>query len=104
MTVAEVAELLRLNQQTIRNWIDAGRLPAVRLGRRVRIRQSDLDALVGAHTPAEPQTESTTVDDATVVDRVPNGQQSAERERTLDELRSSSSGFETSESGASTTA
>jgi len=23
-TVAEVAELLKLNQQTIRNWIDAG--------------------------------------------------------------------------------
>jgi DNA-binding transcriptional MerR regulator len=28
MTVAEVAALLKLNQQTIRNWIDAGPLPA----------------------------------------------------------------------------
>jgi len=44
LTVAEVAELLKLNQQTVRNWIDRGELPAVRVGsRRVRIRQSDLD-------------------------------------------------------------
>lgn len=46
MTVAEVAETLRLNQQTIRNWIDAGILPAVRLGRRVRVKRSDFDRLV----------------------------------------------------------
>jgi excisionase family DNA binding protein len=47
LTVADVAELLKLNPQTIRNWIDRGELPAVRVGpRRVRIRQSDLDALL----------------------------------------------------------
>jgi excisionase family DNA binding protein len=46
LTVAEVAELLKLNQQTVRNWIDAGSLPALRVGRRVRIRQSDLDRLL----------------------------------------------------------
>src|SRR5207245_737152 len=47
LTVAEVAELLRLNPQTVRNWIDRGELRAVRVGaRRVRIRQSDLDQLV----------------------------------------------------------
>jgi excisionase family DNA binding protein len=34
LTVKEVAALLKLNQQTIRNWIDSGRLPAVRLGER----------------------------------------------------------------------
>jgi excisionase family DNA binding protein len=48
LTVAEVAEILRLNQQTIRNWIDAGSLPAVRLGRRVRIKRSDLDRVLAA--------------------------------------------------------
>jgi transposase len=42
MTVAEVAGILKINQQTIRNWIDAGRLPAHRLGRRVRVRRTDL--------------------------------------------------------------
>lgn len=43
LTVAEVAEILKLNQQTVRNWIDQGSLPAVRVGRRVRIRRSDLE-------------------------------------------------------------
>jgi excisionase family DNA binding protein len=46
LTVAEVAELLRLNQQTVRNWIDQGSLPAVRVGRRVRIKRSDLDRVL----------------------------------------------------------
>jgi excisionase family DNA binding protein len=34
MTVAEIATALRLNQATIRNWIDAGKLPALRIGKR----------------------------------------------------------------------
>jgi excisionase family DNA binding protein len=42
LTVAEVAEMLKLNQQTVRNWIDQGSLPALRVGRRVRIKRSDL--------------------------------------------------------------
>ena|SRR5947209_1592605 len=46
LTVAEVAEILKLNQQTVRNWIDQGSLPAVRLGRRVRIRRSELERLI----------------------------------------------------------
>ncbi|MGO9753080.1 MAG: helix-turn-helix domain-containing protein [Solirubrobacteraceae bacterium] len=48
LTVDEVAQTLRLNPQTVRNWIDGGSLRAVRVGRRVRIRQSDLDELVQA--------------------------------------------------------
>ncbi len=44
LTVAEVAELLKLNRQTVRNMVDRGDLPAVRVGtRRVRILRSDLD-------------------------------------------------------------
>jgi excisionase family DNA binding protein len=51
MTVHEVAGLLKVNQQTVRNWIDAGSLPAVQVGqRRVRIRRSDLDKFIGAGT------------------------------------------------------
>ena len=46
LTVAEVAEMLKLNQQTVRNWIDQGSLPAIRVGRRVRIRRSDFDRLL----------------------------------------------------------
>jgi excisionase family DNA binding protein len=46
LTVAEAAVILKLNQQTVRNWIDAGTLPAVHVGRRVRIKRSDFDRLV----------------------------------------------------------
>jgi len=35
------AEILKLNPQTIRNWIDAGKLPAVRIGCRVRVLRRD---------------------------------------------------------------
>src|SRR5579875_3778303 len=48
LTVAEVAATLKLNQQTVRNWIDQGSLPALRVGRRVRIRRSDLDEMLEA--------------------------------------------------------
>lgn len=78
MTVAEIAAVLRLNQQTIRNWIDQGTLPAVRIGRRVRVLRSDLDELINqnyrstvkqstaspaagsceVHAPSEPEPES----------------------------------------------
>ena len=33
----------------LKNWIDAGTLPAVRIGRRVRIKRSDFDAVVQAN-------------------------------------------------------
>ena len=46
LTVAEVAETLKLNQQTVRNWIDQGFLPALRVGRRVRIKRSDFERLL----------------------------------------------------------
>jgi excisionase family DNA binding protein len=49
LTVDEVASLLRLNPQTIRNMIDRRELGSVRLGhRRVRIRQSQLAELLAA--------------------------------------------------------
>jgi excisionase family DNA binding protein len=46
LTVAEVAEMLKLNQQTVRNWIDQGSLPAFRVGRRVRIKRSDFERVL----------------------------------------------------------
>jgi excisionase family DNA binding protein len=42
-----VARLLKLNTQTLRNWIIDGSLPCVREGRRVFIRREDLEKLVG---------------------------------------------------------
>jgi excisionase family DNA binding protein len=55
LTVDEVAAQLRVNPQTVRNWIDAGKLPAVRVGdRRVRIHRPALDEFVGLRTSATP--------------------------------------------------
>ena len=44
LTVAEVAERLRLHPITVRRHIKAGRLRAVRVGRAVRVRESDVQA------------------------------------------------------------
>ena len=61
LTVADVAERLKLNQQPVRNLIDRGELPACRVGRRVRIRREDVDALVEAgYTGRSRQTEPPT--------------------------------------------
>jgi len=57
-TVAELAQRLRLNQQTIRNWIDQGSLPAVRIGRRVRVLNSDFQQLVAGGADAGPPAEA----------------------------------------------
>jgi excisionase family DNA binding protein len=48
LTVEQVAGLLRLNKQTVYNWIDASSLPAVNVGgRRVRIKRTELDHVAG---------------------------------------------------------
>lgn len=54
LTVAEVAKLLKLNQQTVRNWIDQGLMPALRVGRRVRIKRSDFERVLAESYSAGP--------------------------------------------------
>jgi excisionase family DNA binding protein len=45
-TVAEAAALLKVSRSTVWRWIEAGRLPARRLGKRtIRIREEDLESL-----------------------------------------------------------
>jgi excisionase family DNA binding protein len=39
LAVADVAAVLKLNQRMVRNCTDCGELPALRVGRRVRIRR-----------------------------------------------------------------
>lgn len=57
LTAAEVASRLKVATQTVRNWVDRGELPAIRVGvRRVRIRESDLEAFLEAEKPARPKT------------------------------------------------
>ncbi len=46
LTVAEIAMMLKLHQQTVRNWIAAGNLPAYRVGRALRVRSSALERFV----------------------------------------------------------
>lgn len=43
MTVNEVAAVLRVSAMTVYRRINAGELPAVRIGRSFRVRQQDLD-------------------------------------------------------------
>lgn len=47
LTTGQVASLLNVHPQTVRRWIDTGRLPALRLPSGVwRVRRDDLDALL----------------------------------------------------------
>jgi len=48
MTTAEVAEYLRVTDETVRRWIRAGEIAVLDLGRRggYRIRRADLDTFV----------------------------------------------------------
>jgi excisionase family DNA binding protein len=52
LSVMEVAELLGFSDTTIHTWIHANKLPAVKIQRSYRIRQSDVDRLVRAHDTA----------------------------------------------------
>jgi excisionase family DNA binding protein len=46
LTVPQVADEFQVTAQTIRNWIDHGVLPAVRVGRAFRVRREDVDELL----------------------------------------------------------
>jgi excisionase family DNA binding protein len=59
LTVDEIAELLKVNPQTVRNWLDEGTLKMTRIGpRRVRVRQSELDRFLVAARASERERES----------------------------------------------
>lgn len=49
LTVAEARDQLQIGETFICDQIAKGRLPVVRLGRAIRIRQSDLDNWVEGH-------------------------------------------------------
>ena len=46
LTVNETARYLSLSTQTIRKWINSGKLNAVKIGKEYRIRLSELNDLV----------------------------------------------------------
>ncbi|MGS2616458.1 helix-turn-helix domain-containing protein [Micromonospora sp. LZ34] len=53
-SVEQVADRLGLHVRTVRGYIRAGRLRAVRIGKQYRIARADLDALTGRPGPARP--------------------------------------------------
>lgn len=48
LTVAEVADQLRVSTMTVYRLVKAGELPAARIGRSYRIRRADVDAFLSA--------------------------------------------------------
>ena len=46
LTVDDIARILKLNPQTVRNWIDRGFLRAIRIGRNVRVTRAEFDRLL----------------------------------------------------------
>jgi excisionase family DNA binding protein len=48
VTVGEVARQLRVSNMTVYRLINAGELPAVRIGRSYRLRADDVDAYLAA--------------------------------------------------------
>lgn len=57
LTVPEAAALLRVSQLTIRRYIAGGQLPAVRVGKGVRIEREALDQFL---SPVAPRTDGKT--------------------------------------------
>ncbi len=55
-TVDETARILKVSSMTVRRYISMGKLPAVRVGRGVRVEQSALASFV---TPVRPSADET---------------------------------------------
>jgi excisionase family DNA binding protein len=51
LTIQETARMLKVNPITIRRYIASGRLPAVRVGRGVRVRKEAVDQLIEEVVP-----------------------------------------------------
>ena len=79
LTVKEIAERLKLNPQTLRNWIDAGSLPAVRIGRRVRVRRTDLDRILAQGTSGAVEPQPSTVAAAEALEQLAQALERARR-------------------------
>ena len=45
-TVKEVSKILGVHEQTLYDWIEAGKVKAIRLGRLIRIRREELNRIL----------------------------------------------------------
>ena len=57
LTVAEVADVLRVSNMTVYRLIKSGQLAAIRVGKNYRIRQQDLDDYLAAGSVQAEETE-----------------------------------------------
>lgn len=53
LKVKQVAEYLQLKESTIYSWAQAGRIPAIKIGRNWRFRRADLDSWLEQHLKGE---------------------------------------------------
>src|SRR5438552_18652280 len=58
LTVQETAEMLRVAPITIRRYIADGRLPAVKVGKGLRVRRESIDELLAPVEPKKPRRKS----------------------------------------------
>ena len=49
LTIADVADHLRVNAKTVRRWVATGELPAYKVGRQWRVAEEDLWAFLAKH-------------------------------------------------------
>jgi excisionase family DNA binding protein len=49
LTVAEVAEMMRVSKMTVYRLVHSGDLPAIRFGRSFRVPESAVEAAIDAH-------------------------------------------------------
>jgi len=58
LTIHEVADLLKVKESTVRQWVRAGELRAIKFGKEWRVSQKDLEAYLNAHAnrPPDPAT------------------------------------------------
>ena len=61
LTVQETAQMLKVAPITIRRYISSGRLPAVKVGRAIRVHREDVDNLL---TPVVPEGRPLTHEDS----------------------------------------
>ena len=59
-TISEVAELLKVSDRTVRNWIEKGTIKAYRFGLVYRIKKSDFERFV---TESEVNTENNFIEE-----------------------------------------
>ncbi|AWB85455.1 helix-turn-helix domain-containing protein [Mycetocola zhujimingii] len=53
LTVAEVADMMRVSRMTVYRMVHAGELPAIRFGRSFRVPESAVEQVVGSHVASQ---------------------------------------------------